>query len=129
MSLFKYGEFEIELDFTDVDTLAAIEDAYDRMQEDVKNLPKTGRMSEIMNAQIAVYDDFFDSFMGEGASSKMFQSKKSLELRIDASEKLADFRFKEDERFYGRVERFQVNKPTNREQRRNSQKKNRKNRG
>lgn len=128
MSLFKYGEFEIELDFTDVDTLAAIEDAYDRMQEDVKNLPKTGRMSEIMNAQIAVYDDFFDSFMGEGASSKMFRSK-SLELRIDASEKLADFRFKEDERFYGRVERFQVNKPANREQRRNNQKKNRKNRG
>ena len=33
MSLFKYGEFEIELDFTDADTLAAIEDAYEKMQE------------------------------------------------------------------------------------------------
>ena len=128
MSLFKYGVFEIEIDFTDVDMLESIENAYEKMQEDVKNLPKTGRTSEIVKAQIAVYDKFFDSFMGDGASSKMFRSN-SLELRIDASEKLADFRFKEDERFYGRLEKFQVNKPANREQRRNGQKKNRRNRG
>ena len=112
MSLFKYGVFEIEIDFTDVDMLESIENAYEK----------------IVKAQIAVYDKFFDSFMGDGASSKMFRSN-SLELRIDASEKLADFRFKEDERFYGRVEKFQVNKPANREQRRNGQKKNRRNRG
>ncbi len=128
MSLFRYGEFETELDFTDVDTLESIEDAYEKLQEDVKNLPKTGRTSEIIKAQIAVYDKFFDSFMGDGASDRMFPSN-SLELRIDASEKLADFRFKEDERFYGRIEKYQVNKPGNREQRRNVQKKNRRNRG
>lgn len=132
MSLFKYGEFEIELDFTDADTLAAIEDAYEKMQEDIKKLPKTGRISEIIMAQNVVYDDFFDSFMGEGASGMMFRTN-SLEQRIDAAEQLADFRFKEDERFYGRVEKFRVNKtennPGNREQRRNSQKKNHKNRG
>lgn len=132
MSLFKYGEFEIELDFTDADTLAAIEDAYEKMQEDIKKLPKTGRISEIIMAQNVVYDNFFDSFLGEGASSMMFRTN-SLEHRIDAAERLADFRFKEDERFYGRVEKFRVNKtvnpPGNREQRRNSQKKNHKNRG
>ena len=128
MSLFRYGEFEIELDFTDVDTLESIENAYEEMQEDVKNLPKTGRTSEIIKAQIAIYNKFFDSFMGDGASSKMFGSN-SLELRIDASEKLADFRFKEDERFYGRVERYQVNKSGNRTQGRNGQKKKRRNRG
>lgn len=128
MSLFRYGEFETELDFTDVDTLESIEDAYEKLQEDVKNLPKTGRTSEIIKAQIAVYDEFFDSFMGDGASGRMFPSN-SLELRIDASEKLADFRRREDERFYGRIEKYQVNKPGNREQRRNVQKKNRGNRG
>ena len=39
MSLFKYGVFEIEIDFTDVDMLESIENAYEKMQEDVKNLP------------------------------------------------------------------------------------------
>ena len=126
MSLFKYGDFEIELDFTDADTLAAIEEAYEKMQEDIKKLPKTGRISEIIMAQNVVYDDFFNTFMGEGASSSMFQTN-SLEQRIDAAEKLADFRFREDERFYGRVEKFQVNKPANKPLNRKQKRRNPKN--
>jgi len=93
MSLFRYGEFETELDFTDVDTLESIEDAYEKLQEDVKNLPKTGRTSEIIKAQIAVYDEFFDSFMGMGpAAGCSRQTAWSLGLTLQRNWRISGLR-------------------------------------
>lgn len=120
MSLWKFGNFEADVDFTDVDFLDAIERAYDILEEDAKSLPVDGRPSAIARAQIECYDRFFESIFGEGVCNQMFDSM-SLERRLDAVEQLAKFREKEDSRFNDRVNGYTVKKP-NRAERRASQK-------
>lgn len=120
MSLWKFGNFEADVDFTDVDFLDAIERAYDILEEDAKSLPVDGRPSAIARAQIECYDRFFENIFGEGVCNQMFDSM-SLERRLDAVEQLAKFREKEDSRFNDRVSGYTVKKP-NRAERRASQK-------
>lgn len=120
MSLWKFGNFEADVDFTDVDFLDAIERAYDILEEDAKRLPVDGRPSAIARAQIECYDRFFENIFGEGVCNQMFDSM-SLERRLDAVEQLAKFREKEDSRFNDRVSGYTVKKP-NRAERRASQK-------
>lgn len=122
MSLFEFGNFEKEIDFTDADFLDILDEAYAKIQEDAKHLPVTGKNSDIIRAQNACYDGFFDCILGDGASEKMFETN-SLSKRIDAVEMLAELREKEDENFSTRLDGYQVKKPVNREQRRNRQKK------
>lgn len=120
MSLWKFGNFEADVDFTDVDFLDTIERAYDILEEDAKSLPVDGRPSAIARAQIECYDRFFENIFGEGVCNQMFDSM-SLERRLDAVEQLAKFREKEDSRFNDRVNGYTVKKP-NRAERRASQK-------
>ena len=40
MSLFKFGNFEMEIDFTDVDVAKSLEDAVEILNEEVKKLKK-----------------------------------------------------------------------------------------
>ena len=91
MSLFRFGNLERELDFTDADFLDRLDYAYEKIQEDVKALPKEGKNSDLVRAQNACYDTFFDNILGEGASREMFDTN-SLSRRIDAAEALAEFR-------------------------------------
>lgn len=121
MSQFKYGKFEVELDFTDADLLDKIDDAYEKIQKEAKELPAAGKNSEIVRAQIACYDRFFDRVFGDGASREMFDAN-SLLKRIEAAEELAKFREAEDHKFNDRLNGYRVNKQWNREQRRNNQK-------
>lgn len=122
MSLFRFGNLERELDFTDADFLDRLDDAYEKIQEDVKELPKDGKNSDIVRAQNACYDRFFDNILGEGASRELFDTN-SLSRRIDAAEALAEFRQAEDDRFSSRIVDYRVNKPPkNRKQRRSDQK-------
>lgn len=116
MSLWKFGKFETELDFTDVDFLDAIENAYDILEADAKVLPVEGRPSVIARAQVECYDRFFENIFGKGVCEQLFDSK-SLEKRLDAVEQLARFREKEDDRFNNRVNRYAVKKPNRAERR------------
>lgn len=121
MSLFKYGNFETEVDFTNADFLDVLDEAYVKIQNEAKNLPVVGKTSDLVRAQNACYDRFLDRIFGEGASEKMFNTS-SLARRIDAVELLAVMREKEDEAFSKRLDGYQVNKPINRGQRRGNQK-------
>lgn len=127
MSLFKYGNFETEVDFTDADFLDAVDEAYEKIQSEAKNLPVVGKASDFVRAQNACYDRFLNRIFGEGTSEKMFNTS-SLAQRIDAVELLAVMREKEEQEFNKRLDGYQVNKPVNREQRRGNQKNYNKNR-
>lgn len=43
MSLWKFNDFEQELDFTDVDFIERIESAQEHMKGDLRDLPKEGK--------------------------------------------------------------------------------------
>ena len=78
MSLFKFGDLEAEIDFTDVDFLENLEEAKQLMQEEAKRIPKTGKTADIIRAQCQCYFNFFDRVIGEGAHEAMFLGKTSL---------------------------------------------------
>ena len=53
MSLWKFGNFEAEVDFTDADFLDVLEEAKAEMFEAGKKVPITGKQSDIIRAQCA----------------------------------------------------------------------------
>ena len=111
MSLFKYGKFEKELDFTDVDFQEKLENAYDAFEDDTKHLPTTGKISYIYAAQVECYDAFLDNVLGENAVKLMFGEKRSLESRVNAMERLANLRIESDQKLEERFSQFMVQKP------------------
>ena len=60
MSLFKYGNLEAEIDFTDADFLDRIDEAKQNLEEDMKGIPKTGKAADIVRAQCQCFFNFFD---------------------------------------------------------------------
>lgn len=127
MSLFKFGDFEAELDFTDADVLDSIDAAYEKLMEELKGCPKEGKVAEIIDAQNACYDKYYNSILGSSASELMFGTSRSFKKRLDAADELRKYSDDENDALSARMEKYQVNKPKNREQRRNYQKQQRKN--
>lgn len=85
MSLFKYGDFEKQLDFSDPDFLDKIEEANNRMKQKAAAVPMTGKQTDITRKQVEILDAFFDEILGDGASAKMFNTKSALK-RTEAFE-------------------------------------------
>lgn len=91
MSLFKYGNLEAEIDFTDADFLDRIDEAKQNLEEDMKGIPKTGKAADIVRAQCQCFFNFFDYILGEGTHEEMFHGRTSLNMCIDASDMIAKF--------------------------------------
>lgn len=99
MSLWKWNNVELEVDFTDADFMSEFENAYEIMLDDVKKVKKVGKTSEIIRSECEVFFKFFDNLFGSGTSTKMFGNKVSMDLCINAIESLYAFREKEERRY------------------------------
>lgn len=86
MSLWKYNDFEYDLDFTDADFMERYERNYKMLLEDRANIKKTGTQSEIIRSECKAYFKFFDNLFGHGTHEKMFGNKMSVILCLDAVE-------------------------------------------
>lgn len=84
MKIFKVGDFEVEIDPTDVAFVKKYEKAADAYNAQVAHLPKDGRASEILHATCKLFFDTFDAIFGKGTSQKMFGKKESVSTCIDA---------------------------------------------
>ena len=91
MSLWKFGDFEADVDFTDADFLDAIDEAKAAMHEAKQNVPVVGKNSDIIRAQCACFYVFFDTLFGEGAGERILCGKNSIKLCNEASKSLLDF--------------------------------------
>lgn len=91
MKTFQYGNFSAELDATDVLTVQRYEDAAEKFNVKISNLPKTGKASEIYSAQIAAIRSYMDDFLGAGASKKMFGDDMSVHNHVTAVTTLTQF--------------------------------------
>lgn len=118
MSQWKFNDFKTDIDFTDADFMEKFENAYDDMMRNVDNVPKIGKVSERIWKQCEVFDTFFTTVFGPGATDKMFGTKKSVETRVAACNSLYDFKNAEDARYKSMVSKY---KP-NRQQRRSNEK-------
>lgn len=126
MSQWKFGNFETEIDFTDVDFLDRIDEGKQLMQEAEKNVLKVGKNSDIIRSQCEVFYAFFDHVFGRDAREDMFEGKTSLMLCVKASESLSAFEKQEANRIDSVYGKYEVQNHGNRQQRRAYNKQNRK---
>lgn len=135
MSLWKFGGFEADVDFTDADFLDAIDEAKAAMHEAEQNVPVVGKNSDIIRAQCACFYVFFDTLFGEGAGERILCGKNSIKLCNEAAESLLDFETAEAKKLDDKYDKYVPNQNTtqqfphpqsqpngNRQQRRNYQK-------
>lgn len=115
MSLWKFGNFETEIDFTDADFLDRLDEAKRNMNLQLNKAPKTGKASDIVRAQCACFYAFFDTLFGRGAGDKIFEGKNSLERCFEAAEALNRFEQESVERFE-QFGKYQVQNHGNRQQ-------------
>ena len=126
MSQWKFGNFETDIDFTDVDFLDRIDEGKQLMQEAEKNVLKVGKNSDIIRSQCQCFYVFFDHVFGRDAREAMFEGKTSLMLCVKASESLSAFENQEADRIDSMYGKYEVQNHGNRKQRRAYNKQNQK---
>lgn len=124
MSLFKFGNFEKDIDFTDADFLERLEKAKQLMTEDAKQVPKTGKTADIVRAQCKCYFNFFDRVFGEKTHETMFDGRTSLNLCLDATDALLSFENSEATKINERYSDYTIRHHGNRQQKRTHNKQN-----
>lgn len=119
MSLFKFGNLEAEIDFTDAEFLENLDEAKKLIKEEAAQVPKTGKTADIIRAQCQCYFNFFDRVIGEGAHEDMFGGKTSLNSCLDATDALLAFENSEAVKMNERYSEYTVKQHGNRQQKRN----------
>ncbi len=125
MSLFKYGDLEREIDFTDVEFLENLDEAKKLIKEEAAKVPKVGKTADIIRAQCQCYFNFFDRVIGEGVHEEMFGGKTSLNACLNATDALLAFENKEADKLNQKYGNYTVQQHGNRQQRRKYDKNNR----
>lgn len=90
MKTFKYGNFEIEIDNTDVLFLEKFEAADEYYNKTAEKLDTTGTASNMMRQTCELFKNTFSMMLGEDAYEKMFEGRCSAEEHIKAYKQLID---------------------------------------
>lgn len=85
-TMFQYNGAEYAFDVRDADDAEKFEEAVNRMTEDEKAVPKTGKTSDIIRAQCKMLKDFFDRCLGDGAGVAICTEKSNIHNHYAAYE-------------------------------------------
>lgn len=88
---FKYNGAEYDFDVRDADDAEKFEAAINAMKEAEKEVPKTGKTSEIIRAQCKMLKDFFDGCLGEGAGVAICTDKSNISAHYAAYEHFLNY--------------------------------------
>ena len=122
MSLWKFGDFEAEVDFLDADFLDKLENAKKEMNDHLRLVPKVGRNTDIIRAQVNCYLAFYDALFGNGAGSAITSGRMSLKVCLEATDSLLAFEKKSSGDIENKYGKYMVQNHGNRKQRRDFQK-------
>lgn len=84
MSLFRFGNYEKDIDFTDAVLIDQIEESDHKATESAKNLSPTGKTGDRIRALNKVYDTFFEEVLGKDALPLLFGESQSYQARVNA---------------------------------------------
>ena len=84
MSIFKFGNFEVEFDPTEIAFVEKYETAAENYKNKIKDVPTEGKASKIMKTGCAIFFETFDGIFGKGTSKKMFGDLQSVDLCVKA---------------------------------------------
>ena len=76
--IWKINGLELELDLEDADVFEKTMKAIEQMDEDGRNIDKTGKMPEFIKRYCEIYYNAFDRIFGEGTGEKIFSGKKNM---------------------------------------------------
>ena len=76
--IWKINGLELELDLEDADVFEKTMKTFEQMDEDGKNIDKTGNMPEFIKRYCEIYYNAFDRIFGEGTGEKIFNGKKNM---------------------------------------------------
>lgn len=71
--IWEINGLSLELDLEDADCMERYENAFDKMSEEEKQLPKDGKSSVQIRAYCRLFRDLYDRLFGEGTSEKIFK--------------------------------------------------------
>lgn len=82
---------KLELDMSDVDNQERYENAFARLGETEKNLPKDGKNSERTRAYCQMFRSLYDDIFGEGTSQKIFGDVNNARIMTEVYELFLEF--------------------------------------
>lgn len=92
----KINNVELDIDFTDADTIETIEKGRKELIEKCNNLDIDKLTpAEGIRQECKIIKDFFDCVFGEGTSQKLFGEKNSYKLCFEAFEDIIEARDKQ----------------------------------
>ena len=127
MSLWKFNDFEAEVDFADADFIETLEEAQAQLEKDVLAVPTVGKVSDILRAQVDCYAKFFDSLFGNGASNIIAEGRCSVAPYIEATNSLFEFYNSENVRYTNIGNKYIPRSGGHRQQRRCNERQNSRN--
>lgn len=71
--IWEINGLSLELDLEDADCMERYENAFDKMSEEEKQIPKDGKASVRIRAYCRLFRDLYDRIFGEGTSEKIFK--------------------------------------------------------
>lgn len=90
MSKFKFGNFEAEIDPTDVAFVEKYEGLADVYNYCIAQISTEGKASEVLLQICNVFYDVFEGLFGKGSSGKMFGKTNSVDQCVKAFRQLID---------------------------------------
>ena len=73
LKVWEINGLSLEIDLRDADCMERYENAFDKMSEEEKQVPKDGRGSVRIRAYCRLFRDLYDRIFGEGTSEKIFK--------------------------------------------------------
>lgn len=74
MSRWEINGQSLELDLDNADNMERYENAFEKMSEEEKNVPKDGKQSVRIRAYCQLFVNLYDRIFGEGTSEKIFKN-------------------------------------------------------
>lgn len=71
--IWEINGLSLELDLEDADCMERYENAFDKMSEEEKQIPKDGKASVRIRAYCRLFRNLYDRIFGEGTSEKIFK--------------------------------------------------------
>lgn len=90
--IWEINGLSLELDLEDADCMERYENAFEKMSEEEKQIPKDGKYSAIIRAYCRLFRDLYDRLFGEGTSEKLFEGvPENTDAYDEVYYKLLDF--------------------------------------
>lgn len=90
-TVWRINGHEFVLDIQDADTAERYEEAFSRMGQEEKNLPKDGKHSAWLRAYCGMFRNLFDHIFGNGAAVKILGEKDNTRVATETYEDFLNF--------------------------------------